>query len=223
MEAREENSPQEHNKVFLRTICIPSCCRPESNTPSEEIREVVSPQPSGQPLHAPSDQPPQREQSSITLPGLPSDLPPGHSSQFQPELQHDVSKCVYCDTDLEIFDERLDEEELKMIPYLCPKHFSRGMPNKKHLKEPQDATKICLVCTVNFRVFTRMCHFTVCDPGQHDDPYCEICVKSMEEAERVEHVSPSGARNLYQADDEGDDPKTSWWIKAWAKAKGLYN
>ncbi|CAB3384144.1 Hypothetical predicted protein [Cloeon dipterum] len=167
-------------------------------------------QPGFQPQPVPfdrSDQP--AEPFDITQPGLsgePQPKPcdeskPGPSSMTQPELQQDVEKCVYCDKKLKKFDYLLDPQEAKKIPYLCPAHFSMGNPDKKYLKEPQDPTKICPVCTVHFRIYTKMCHFTGCNPGQHD-PRCDICVKRMEEAGRLEQVSPSGSRDFHQAVDE---------------------
>ncbi|CAB3378821.1 Hypothetical predicted protein [Cloeon dipterum] len=125
---------------------------------------------------------------------------PGPSIRTWPTLQHDVSKCVYCgNNELEKIDFYLDEEEVKKIPYLCPMHFSKGSLNKKYVKEPQDPKKICLKCSFYFKIYTKKCHFTGCNPGRHHE-YCEKCVTSMEEAGRLEHGSPLGRRDNYQVE-----------------------
>ncbi|CAB3378818.1 Hypothetical predicted protein [Cloeon dipterum] len=160
--------------------------------------DTTQPGVSGQPRNSRQPQP---EPCDESQPG------PSSMTRRRPDLQQDVPKCVYCGIVLEDFGCFLYKEEAKKIPSLCPLHFQMGSPpKKKYLKETQDPKKICLFCTIYFRTYIKVCHFTGCDPGEHDNPYCERCVKSMEEAGRLEHVSANKFTS-FLSEAEGKSPE----------------
>ncbi|CAB3384040.1 Hypothetical predicted protein [Cloeon dipterum] len=91
---------------------------------------------------------------------------------FTPPVEAQVERtCVYCRRKITKFDDPLSPEEAGKLPRLCPNHFDNGRIPKKYLREPQDPRDICQVCTVSYRIFSRMCYFTTGLPIHYDSGF----------------------------------------------------
>ncbi|CAB3384033.1 Hypothetical predicted protein [Cloeon dipterum] len=105
-------------------------------------------------------------------------------------------KCIYCSRTIKDFDyPALLPHEAKIVPTLCPYHFTVDEPNRIYFREAQDPHQICQFCTASFRVYFHLCRFTRRSPFRIYTVE-DICMSSMRKAgrsyklERVYPMSP---------------------------------